>query len=398
MGQKSFDVILIGATGFTGSQAAAYFKKHAPEHLKWGICGRNQEKLQQLASELSLPEGNIFVADILNKAQTEAVVQQAKIIVTTAGPFSLYGEQVIAACATFGTHYLDITGETDFIQSMHQKYGKNARLSGSVLIPFSGFDSVPSDLSALLLSRRLGNPDKLHLQHYYTIKGGVNGGTIASMLHKMEKETAADHQHRFLWGDAAHTDIQPAQKQRFFGYDRTIGRWITPFIMAPVNTPVIQTSAAVAGDGQQPYSGTFTISEHAKFGKWYRPWQFIAHTILLNSLAAFGKFTWFRALLRAFLPKPGEGPSRQEIENGFFKLKAIAKDGYENRAYLHMRYSGDPSNKSTVFFLCESALLLTTLTENKMPAPGFHTPATAFGTKLANRLKEKGLHLYLKKR
>lgn len=186
MANKTFDITLIGATGFTGKRAARYLYDHAPEHLSWAIAARNPQKLFEVAGQLNLPKAHTFIVDTLNREQVQAVVQQSEIIVSTAGPFSLYGELVIEACARYGTHYLDITGETSFIKKMVDKYGEAARKNGAILIPFSGFDSVPADIAAFLLSEKFQNPDTLDIRSYYTIRGGVNGGTVASMLHKFE--------------------------------------------------------------------------------------------------------------------------------------------------------------------------------------------------------------------
>ncbi len=149
MKTRPFDIILIGATGFTGRRAARYLKAHG-KGLRIGIAGRNSERLNLLAAELGYNENNVFVVNTLQKQQLDKVTVLSKIVISTAGPFSLYGEQVIASCVEHGTHYLDITGEVDFIHEMIEQYGNLAFKTTCKLIPFSGFDSVPADISAHL--------------------------------------------------------------------------------------------------------------------------------------------------------------------------------------------------------------------------------------------------------
>lgn len=166
MSDKNYDLILIGATGFTGKRAARYLKENIPSSLSWGIAARNSEKLSAIAEELVVPSEHCFIVDTTIREQVEAVVKQAKVILTTVGPFSLYGEEVIAACAKFGTHYLDITGEVGFIKEMEAKYGELAKQSGAMIIPFSGFDSVPADIATYILASKFESPEKLTIKAF----------------------------------------------------------------------------------------------------------------------------------------------------------------------------------------------------------------------------------------
>ncbi|SMO75337.1 saccharopine dehydrogenase family protein [Gracilimonas mengyeensis] len=393
MEQKPFDIILIGATGFTGKQAAQYFLDRAPSSVRWGIAARNPKKLKKLAEKLDLPASATFLVDTLNYEQVEKVVQQAHIIVTTAGPFSLYGEQVIKACAHYGTHYLDITGETEFIRDMMDQYGDTARENGAALIPFSGFDSVPADLTTMLLSQKFDQPKRLSITSFYSIKGGFNGGTIATMLNKFETGAYKKMNTPDVLLEHHEQKIHQKEDAHYFGFRKKMGRWTTPFIMGPINTKVVYRSAELMRRKNTPYADSISYSEHSLLGKRYNPLPYIGTTLLLAALQTLGPKAWFRNLLKKIMPAPGEGPSKETIENGFFKLKAIAEDEKGNQAGLQMFYPGDPGNKSTVFFLCESALLLADLLETDTLKAGFLTPASAFGKKLANRLQAKGLEI-----
>ena len=395
MASKPFDIILIGATGFTGKRAANYLKDNAPNDLNWGIAARNSEKLSTVADKLNLSVDRCFTVDTTDKKQVEAVVKRTKIVITTVGPFSLYGEEVIAACARSGTHYLDITGEVGFIKKMKDRYGDLAEQSGAKLIPFSGFDSIPADLSALLLSREFDQPEKLNIKAYYRISGGFNGGTIATMLNKFETGEYKEMNDPRLLLHQSDQLIHPPENGHFFGYDKNINRWSSPFIMGAINSKVVYKSASIMRKMGKPYANSISYSEHSSLGKWYNPLPFLFISLMLFSLSIFGPYKWFRTFLKKIMPAPGEGPSEEQIQNGYFKMKAMANDSQGNQHTLTMSYPGDPGNKSTVFFLCESALYLAESENNITEAKGFLTPATAFGMKLAVRLQQRGLQVMI---
>lgn len=392
MSNKHFDIILIGATGFTGKRAAKYLKKHAPD-LKIGLAARNEGRLATLASQLGYSNNSTFVVDTLNKETVDKVTSISKIIISTAGPFSLYGEQVITSCVVHGTHYLDITGEVDFIKSMMDKYGELAVKNKCKLIPFSGFDSVPADITAYLLSKEFKNPDSLQIKAHYKTKGGLNGGTIASMLNKFESgESKNSRNPRLIMQDNGQKLTTPVGAHAF-GFNTDIKRWSAPFIMGAINSKVVYRSASLWKGFGAPYAQSISYSEHSSFGKWYNPLSFIALSTLLISLQLLGPLAWFRALIKKIAPKPGEGPSEHSIENGFFSLKAIAKDGLKESKALSMYYAGDPSNKATVFFLCESALTLVYNLDQLPPRYGFLTSTTALEDLLITRLETRGLKI-----
>lgn len=385
MSDKSFDIILIGATGFTGQRAAKYLRDNAPESLKWGIAARNPEKISDIAQSLSVPDDHQFIVDTTKKDQVESVVQQTKIIITTVGPFSLYGEEVIAACAKFGTHYLDITGEVGFIKKMKEKYEEKAQKTGALLVPFSGFDSVPADLAAMILSEKFNHPKKLSIKSYYSISGGFNGGTIATMLNKFETGEYREMTNPKLLIENSSQKVHKPNGAQFFGYDSEIRRWSAPFIMGAINSKVVYKSA-----DDNNYAESIAYSEHSSLGKWFNPIPFFVVSLIVLSISIFGPKAWFRKILKKIMPAPGEGPSEAQIENGYFKLSAFARDENQATASLKMSFPGDPGNKATVFFLCESALCLFKSLED-LELSGFKTSSTAFGKTLFNRLTERGL-------
>lgn len=393
MSQRPYHIILIGATGFTGRRAAKYLKNHAPGDLKIGLAARNEKKLHKLAEELHFDTDTCFVVDTLNKDRVEEVVKKTSIILTTAGPFSLYGKHVIGACAAHGTHYLDITGEVGFIKNMKDEYEAAAIESGAMIIPFCGFDSIPADLTAFLLSKRFEQPEQLSIRSYYQLKGGFNGGTIATMLNKFETGEFKQMNDPALLAGKTEQDIKKPEFENFIGFDQRIGRWSIPFIMGAINSKIVYASAASMRKHYQPYAKSISYSEHSSLGKWYNPFPLIFMTLMLLSITKLGPYAWFRNLLRKITPDPGEGPSESQIENGFFKLSAYATDENGKQESLSMFFPGDASNKATVFFLCESALCLATQKHEPVKASGFFTPITAFGQNLVDRLSQKGLQI-----
>lgn len=399
MATKDFDLILIGATGFTGRRAAAYLHEHAPEDLSWGIAARNPEKLKAVAQKTGRSEDQLFIANTLNREQVDRVVSRARIILTTVGPFSLYGEHIIASCAAHGTHYLDITGEVGFIREMKQKYGETAAKNGSILIPFSGFDSIPADVGASLIHNALPESRSLQIRSFYSISGGFNGGTIATMLNKFESGEfrKMNNPHLLSIRDAEESRVRILKDplRNYFGYHKESERWIAPFIMGSINSKIVYQSFKEKADWEAGAPGEVSYQEFSSLGPWYNPLPFLITTLILLCITKLGPYAWFRSLLRKVMPAPGEGPSEEQIENGYFKARFTGTNDKGHTASLLISYPGDPGNKSTVFFLCESALLLHQLIQNNdssLPS-GFVTPVQLFGNSLAGHLKAKGLSI-----
>ncbi|MFP8488972.1 saccharopine dehydrogenase family protein [Gracilimonas sp. Q87] len=393
MTSETFDIILVGATGFTGRRAVKYFNDHAPEALKWGIAARNPEKLSKVAGENGIESKRCFRVDITNPEDVEHIIQATRIIVTTAGPFSLYGEELIKQCAESGTHYLDITGEVGFIGEMIKKYEKEAIESGSILIPFSGFDSVPADITAYLLSSEFNDPEKLSIKSYYRISGGFNGGTIATMLNKFETGEYKKMGDPQLLIKDQNQKVHKTDGAQFFGYDSMINKWSVPFIMGGINSKVVYKSAALFSEEKKEYAESIGYSEHSALGRWYNPFPFLFISVFILSLTMLGPFSWFQAFIRKIMPAPGEGPSEKSIENGFFKLTAYAFDKNRSSKKLNMFYPGDPGNKSTIFFLCESALFLAENNNSYLGRMGFLTTVSALGPDFIERLRDRGLNI-----
>ncbi|SMF76141.1 saccharopine dehydrogenase family protein [Pseudobacteriovorax antillogorgiicola] len=392
---KTFDLVLYGATGFTGKQAAQYLRNRAPRDLKWAIAGRNQDKLKALAKELGLPESSIIVADSQDRTAIEAMVGQGRVIASTVGPFAKYGAILIEACCRSGTHYLDITGETPFIKDMIKQWEPEAQRTGAKLIPFSGFDSVPSDIGvyyAVLEMKALGVGVK-RIDSYYKMKGGFNGGTIASALHMAETG-----QNRKLLDPLLLTPQKlKSDEEKRESYQTTkpvyveaLGGWSPPFFMAPINTAVVRRSYALFRQAGFVYGKQFRYAERlAPMGSKWKAQLVTGGSVAFAVTISSGLG---RKLVEKVAPDPGEGPSQNAIESGFFSNTMICTgdNGKQYKAMLSAQ--GDPGNRVTITILCESAITLATqeakLEQKK--AAGFLTPAFALGKHLMNRLEESG--------
>ena len=379
MPKREFDVVLYGATGFTGRQTVRYFAEFAPPDLKWAIAGRNLSKLEALKSDVP-----VIVADCSDQMAIDTMVKRSRVLLTTAGPFALYGTGIVDACVRFRTHYCDITGETAWVRGLIDRYQDKAAAEGTRLIPFSGFDSVPSDLGAMLIGGALGAGTATVIA-WFQLAGGVNGGTLASALNMAE--TGADK----LAGDPF---LLSPQIQRPFSeverdptaavFDEKTRTWMAPFVMSTINTRVVRRSCQILGVD-------FAYQEYLKIeGSMAGPLAvgLAAGSALLKASLSFSPF---RQLLRMVAPAPGSGPSEKTMDDGWFRceLVGVASDGRVARALIADK--GDPGNRVTVKCLCESALALAL---DELPArAGFLTPSTGLGDALVKRLRNRGMEL-----
>jgi short subunit dehydrogenase-like uncharacterized protein len=388
-----YDVILYGATGFTGKRAVQYFKDHAPKSVKWAIAARNEAKLTALKQTLNL-EVDILVADALQEAEIKILVQKTNVILSTAGPFALYGSALVKHCAALGVHYVDITGEAPWVRDMLDQHATSAAASGAKIIPFCGFDSIPADLGVWLLQdyfRESFQTELTQADAYYTLaKGGLNGGTFLSALNMMESgEVRRMGNPTLLLKNLEFRHFIPKIKRSVWQhYSEDLQKWVYPFFMAEINSKVVYRSIGLAAKYQLARPDQFVYQEYHAIGK--RIPAFMAASSLV-SFGLMGQSAMMRKLMRKWGPKSGDGPSEQNIEEGFFKLKMIGKDPNGNRAMMTLQYPGDAGNKATVCFLCESALALACNFDSLPNYTGFLTPSLAFGHVLLERLTKAGL-------
>ena len=270
MSQRDYDVVLYGASGFTGQQTVAYFAQHAPANLRWAIAGRNRDKLAATQKALGA-NADILIADSQDQAALEAIAARTRVMLTTAGPYALYGSGLVAACVRHRTHYVDITGETVWVRGLIDRHHAQAAQDGTRIIPFCGFDSIPSDLGAYLMARHIQTKlgaECREVKAYFQIAGGVNGGTLATAFNLYESGQAQQARDPFLLNpirDNTRAAIRQNQDPTTARYDAELGAWVAPFVMGPINTRVVRRSQALFDEWQQTYGAAFSYQEYMKF-------------------------------------------------------------------------------------------------------------------------------------
>jgi short subunit dehydrogenase-like uncharacterized protein len=329
MSDRAYDVVLYGASGFVGKQTVQYFASHtSPEQVRWAIAGRNRQKLEAIRDEVGVTV-SVLVADSQDQQAIDAIVSQTRVLLTTAGPFALYGNALVDACVRFKTHYVDITGETPWVRALIDRYHAQASTDGTRIIPCCGFDSVPSDLGAYLVVRHLqqalGVPCK-SVNAYFQAYGGLNGGTLASGFNLYDSDGATQVNDPFLLNPSAlHSQAQvelnrDPQKPSF---DLDLNTWVAPFFMGAVNTRIVRRSSALFDEWQESYGSNFTYQEYLKFDE---PLAGLKATAVTAGLALFTGILQqpqVRSLLQPLLPQPGSGPSEQTMNEGWFSCELI---------------------------------------------------------------------------
>lgn len=398
---RSHDVVLYGASGFVGRQTVAWFARHAPE-LRWALAGRSRDRLEAVRAASGAEGADILVADAQDATALDRLAAGARVVLSTAGPFALHGSELVAACVRHGTHYVDITGETPWVRRLIDRHHDTAAQQGTCIVPCCGFDSVPSDLGAWFVARTLWERHGERCRSVkacFSLRGGFNGGTLASALNLLEAGERAQLQDPFLlnpFGTVpphadAHAD--PVAPQRDADFDA----WVGPFFMGPVNTRVVRRSAALAGG--PPYAPDFAYQEWLRFGQGAGAALAAAafSAALQAGQGALG-FAPVRRLAAALAPAPGEGPSERAMDEGGFRCELVGtgERGTVVRARIAMR--GDPGNRATTRFVCSAALALA-LDGDALPGGPRHggvlTPASAFGLVLLQRLRAAGTTIEL---
>jgi short subunit dehydrogenase-like uncharacterized protein len=401
MPEREYDVVLYGASGFTGKQTVQYFAKHAcSDQVRWAIAGRSRQKLEAIKAQIGAVNIDVLEADSQDQQAVDAMVSRTRVMLNTAGPFTLYGDAIINACVRLKTHYVDITGETPWVKNLIVRYHNQAASDGTRIIPFCGFDSVPSDLGTYLVVRhiqeKLGVPCRA-VKAYFQLYGGLNGGTLASGFNLQASGQSALVRNPFLLnpqGEYSKQEIEQNRDPEEPQYDKDLGTWVAPFFMSPINTRVVRRSCALYEQWQESYGPDFSYQEYLKFDE---PFAWIKATGMTAGMALFtGALQQppIRSLLTPVLPQPGSGPSEKVMNEGWFRceLLGIAMDG--RKVHGLIRDQGDPGNRATVKFLCESALSLA-LNQDELPGGpqrgGILTPATGLGDVLADRLRHAGM-------
>ena len=394
MTDRPFDIVLFGASGFTGELVAAYLAEQAPQ-VRWAIAGRSAAKLEAVRDRLGQPDLPLLVADSEDAAALTAMVEQTRVIISTVGPYARYGTTLLEVCAEQGTHYCDLTGEAQWMSEVYERVDPIAKSSGARLVHCCGFDSLPSDLSVYLLQKtfkeRFGQYAESVTGRMGRYSGGVSGGTVASMMLVSEQIMKDPALRKRLMnpyalyppGLEAGLD-QPDQMG--IAWDENFNSWTGPFVMAAINTKVVRRSNALAG---LPYGEGFRYDESQLCSGRIAA---LTSSVAIGAIMGSALFGPTRAILKRFLPDPGEGPDAQARENGFFEFWAHGSAGTEGEHSLRVKVTGkrDPGYGATSRMLAQAGLCLAQ--DDLAVEGGIWTPASALGDALIKRLAQVDVH------
>jgi short subunit dehydrogenase-like uncharacterized protein len=401
--KREFDLVIWGASGFTGRLTAEYLlgRYGVVRSFRWAIGGRNRAKLELVRKEIGGSTGTdasalpILLGDSLDDASLARIAAQTRVICTTVGPYAQYGSNLVAACVRAGTDYCDLTGEAHWMRKMIETHQRAAAASGARIVHTAGFDCIPSDIGTYFVQQtmrgRYGVAAKRVALRVRKFQGGFSGGTIASMFNMLEEAALDPEVGRVM---AAPYSLNPSGQQRGPDraeslapkFDELFGEWTAPFVMAPINTKVVRRTNALLG---YAYGEDFRYDEAILTGSGpagaAKAVAAAAGTALMMGGLTLGPLRRFAA---GRLPGPGEGPSKEQRERGYFDLLLIAEHPHDASKNLRARVTGDrdPGYGSTSKMLGESAVCLAT--DALDVGGGFLTPASAMGDALLPRLQE----------
>jgi len=382
---REFDLIIYGATGFTGKLAVEYIDNNYSD-LKWAIAGRNSEKLNQISnSTKSKPP--IFIARSDDGDSLSEVVKKTKVIASLAGPFSKYSNELVNQCYENNTNYVDITGENIWVRDLIDRYHKGCEDKGIFIIPSCGYDSIPSDIGSFYCHMML-NENIDHIDGYHTGKGGVSGGTIESAFNMKNYKSSYKIGHPFLLNskEFIKNNYNSKSKDKFsIKYIKDIKKYSAPFVMAIANTRVVRRTAELKQNNQTSYGPNFSYNEYMKTG------SYLSALMITLGLGVLGLMivSPISNLFRKLFTKPGNGPDKKTRDEGWFESIFVVKTETDNKYKFRLFGDGDPGYKSTAKLICESALCIALnfdqITKNN--SGGVLTTASGLGETLVNRLK-----------
>ena len=402
---RAFDIILWGATGFTGRLVAEYLADHPDiDDVDWAIAGRNRDKLQELRTELGdeFDDLPIVVADAFDRASLDDLARQTRVVCSTCGPYARLGDDLVAACVEAETDYCDLTGEVHWIRRIIERHHEQAEERGVRLVHCCGFDAIPSDLGISLVQSeavdRFGNPCPEVRTIVWRIRGGMSGGTAQSFVEVIAEATRDPEVRRAV--GAPYSLNPPGEQsgpdtglQRTPRHDGPTDTWTAPFIMAAVNEKIVRRSNALL---DYRYGRDFRYSESMRRGRGLtgalRAGTASAGIGLFTAALTLGPT---RSLLQKFvLPDSGEGPDEEARQQGGFTVRLFGRhpdDDGDNRVVCEVGADKDPGYGATSMMIGESALSLAFDDPDDGLDGGVLTPASAFGHTLIDRLEDAGM-------
>ncbi len=415
MAKKKFDLILFGATGFTGKQTLLHLVKYVPRGFKWAIAGRNQEKLEALLllceDAASLP--SIALCDANDAKSVDKLVASTSVIIQLAGPYGKTGEAFVASAAQHGTHYLDLAGEIAWVAEMISRHHETAKTSKAKIIPVCGFEALPFDIGALLIADKLKaetgeRATSIEVINRFTgppafrPRDILSGGTMASIKSMLEEGTSASLSDPAVLVDDAKLATQIRENHAYdfrARYSEDAGAWLAPTIPAPfVNPPVVyRTIALLSSMKSSPFAadcGYVEAMSTQSFVPFSLGQRFVAEMLsrsfsaMAQSVARNGRVDQLgRAAVKTFFdwvgPATGQGPSEKHLEQSGYTLRMSATGDSGATVTAHAKASGHPGYRSTAMLVAEAGLLLAGVGAEGCAAlarrAGVLTPASAFG-------------------
>lgn len=380
---REYDLVLFGATGFTGGLTGEYLARRAPAECRWALAGRNRERLERLRTRLAginpacatLP---LLHADIADSASLHALAAASRVVITTVGPYALHGEPLVAACAAAGTDYVDLAGEPEFVDRMFLAHNATALRTGARLIHACGFESVPYDLGAFFTVQHLPEEVPLTVEGQVRARGTISGGTFASALMAFSRVRAMTRAAR----ERRRTEPRPEGRRiRLPSWpprrDPETRHWLIP--VPTVDPQIVGRSAAAL----ERYGPQFTYRHYVAVR---RLPTVAAGGLGFGVLVVLAQIPRVRAAL-GNLRRPGRGPSAARRARSWFHVRFLGRGG--GRQVVTEFAGGDPGYDATAAMLAESALCLAV---DDLPATsGQVTPAVAMGDALLARLADAGL-------
>lgn len=450
---RDLDIVVYGVTGFVGRLIAGHLSRHAPKQVRIGLAGRDLSKVDEAKAELAdrAVYWKVLHADSTDSASLAAMARRTKVVISTVGPYASYGLPLVEACADAGTHYVDLSGETLFVRDSIDSYDRTAKAHGARIVHACGFDSVPSDLGVFATWRQAKKDvagDLVATTLYVTsLKGGLSGGTIASMVGQVDAvkknprlrgvladpyalspdrdaepqprrnhtQAQSEHGHeddqglgsegsavqragtaaKAAFGAAGKAAARVAANRKLFTPDAQIGQYTAPFVMGPFNGQIVRRSNALM---DWAYGRDFRYRELVATGQsTAAPFRAAAITAAMPAAIAGFAFGPTRALLERVVTKPGEGPDEASRKAGRFTMTIHAETTTEARYVTTVSAPMDPGYDGTAVMIGEAALALV-LDELALPhRRGVLTPATALGEVLINRLQAQGFVFEVKR-
>jgi len=396
MRNKEFDIVVFGATSFVGKILCNYLvNEYTEPNLTWAMAARSESKLKQLQESLGESAATIplIIADSSDEESLRLMCEKTELVISTVGPYALYGELLVKSCCQLGTDYCDLTGEPQWIRRMIDLYEDDAKSSGARIVNCCGFDSIPSDMGVKFLQDHAQrhfasycNQVKLRVK---VLKGGASGGTIASGLN-LYKEASLDEAIRKEMRDpyslcpSGH-GFTARQHSVSVELDEDFDAWAGPFIMASINTRIVLRSNALV---EGYYAENFQYDEAMLTGSGKKG-EKLAKKLSFGTkvsmfMMAFAPMRWFAT--RFFLPSPGEGPTAEQQLKGCYDLRLLGRTPLGERVRVKVTGDRDPGYGSTAKMLAQAGISLRRDVDKGEVGGGFWTPATAFNAKLINRL------------